>query len=48
MLDEQAWTVGEGCVLHGGYEIEFGPIKRGGRNFIQAAKVELTVNVSVE
>ena len=32
----------------GGYEIQFGPIKRGGKNFVQSAKVELTVNVSVE
>ena len=32
----------------GGYEIKYGPIKRGGKNFVQSAKVELTVNVSVE
>jgi hypothetical protein len=32
----------------GGYEIQYGPIKRGGKNFVQSAKVELTVNVSVE
>ena len=39
---------GKGVYYTGGYEIEFSPIKRGGRSFVQAAKVELTVNVSVE
>jgi hypothetical protein len=40
------WT--QGIFYTGGYEIHYGAIKRGGRNFIQSAKVELTVNVSVE
>jgi hypothetical protein len=40
------WTAG--IFYTGGYEIQYGPIKRGGRSFIQSAKVELTVNVSVE
>jgi hypothetical protein len=38
----------KGVFYTGGYAIQYGPIKRGGRNFLQAAKVELTVNGSME
>lgn len=48
VLDKRRGQWGGGVFYTGGYEIQFGPIKRGGRNFIQSAKVELTVNVSVE
>jgi hypothetical protein len=48
VLDKRRGQWAKGVFYSGGYEIHFGPIKRGGRNFIQAAKVELTVNVSVE
>jgi hypothetical protein len=48
VLDKWRGQWAKGVFYSGGYEIHFGPIKRGGRNFIQAAKVELTVNVSVE
>jgi hypothetical protein len=37
-----------GVFYTGGYTIQYGPIKRGGRNFLQSAKVELTVNGSME
>lgn len=30
----------------GGYKVEFGPVKRGGRNFIQAAKITFELDVS--
>jgi hypothetical protein len=48
VLDKKRGRWATGMFYTGGYEIEFGPIKRGGRNFVQSAKVELTVNMSVE
>ena len=48
VLDKRRGQWAKGVFYSGGYEIHFGPIKRGGRNFIQSAKVDLTVNVSVE
>jgi hypothetical protein len=30
----------------GGYDVEFGPVKRGGKNFLQSAKVSFEVDVS--
>jgi hypothetical protein len=30
----------------GGYEVVFGPVKRGGRNFLQAAKITFEIGVS--
>jgi hypothetical protein len=40
------WT--PGLFYTGGYTIQYGPIKRGGRSFLQSARVELTVNGSME
>lgn len=40
------WT--PGVFYTGGYTIQYGPIKRGGRNFLQTAKVELTIHGSME
>lgn len=40
------WT--PGVFYTGGYSIQYGAVKRGGRNFLQSAKVELTVNGSME
>ena len=48
VLDKRRGRWTSGIFYTGGYEIQYGPIKRGGRGFIQPAKVELTVNVSVE
>lgn len=48
VLDKRRGQWAKGIFYSGGYEIRFSPIKRGGRNFLQAAKVDLTVNVSVE
>lgn len=48
ILDSRRGLWGRGVFYTGGYEVEFGPIKRGGRSFVQSAKVELTVNISVE
>jgi hypothetical protein len=37
---------GDGMFYSGGYEISFGPVKSGGRNFIQVAKVTFDIGVS--
>ncbi len=37
---------GDGMFYAGGYEVAFGPVKRGGKNFIQVAKVTFEIGVS--
>jgi hypothetical protein len=38
---------GNGMFYAGGYEASFGPVKQGGKNFIQVAKVTFEIGVSV-
>jgi hypothetical protein len=40
------WT--KGMYYTGGYEVQFGAIKNGGKHFVQTAKVRFTVNMSSE
>jgi hypothetical protein len=47
VLDGKRGHWAPGVFYTGGYTVQYGPIKRGGRNFLQSAKVELTVNGSV-
>ena len=47
VLDRQRGSWGSGMFYTGGYEITFGPVKKGGRNFIQSAGVRLEVHISV-
>ena len=47
VLDGQRGSWGNGMFYTGGYEISFGPVKKGGRNFIQSATVRLEVHISV-
>jgi hypothetical protein len=37
---------GDGMFFGGAYEVAFGPVKQGGRNFIQVAKVTFEIGVS--
>ena len=37
---------GDGMFFGGTYEVAFGPVKKGGRNFIQVAKVTFQIGVS--
>lgn len=37
---------GDGMFYGGAYEVSFGPVKKGGRNFIQVAKVTFEIGVS--
>ena len=47
VLDSQRGDWGGGMFYGGGYEVTFGSTKHGGRNFIQAAKITLDVDVSI-
>jgi hypothetical protein len=47
ILDASRGDLGNGLFYAGGYEVSFGPVKRGGRNFLQIAKVGLELDVSV-
>jgi hypothetical protein len=46
VLDQNRGDWGEGMFYAGGYEAAFGPVKHGGQNFIQVAKVTFDVGVS--
>lgn len=37
---------GEGMFFGGGYEVSFGAVKHGGKNFVQVAKVKFEVGIS--
>jgi hypothetical protein len=45
-LDATRGDWGNGMFYSGGYEISFAAVKRGGRGFIQAARIEFNVGVS--
>ena len=47
VLDAHRGDWGQGMFYTGGYEVSFGPVKHGGRNLIQAAKLEFEVEVSM-
>lgn len=46
VLDQNRGDWGEGMYYAGGYEAVIGPVKHGGRNFIQVGKVTFEVGVS--
>jgi hypothetical protein len=48
ILDQNRGDWGQGLFYAGGYEISFGPVKHGGRNFIKSATVSFQVNASVD
>ena len=47
ILDDSRGDLGNGLFYTGGYDVSFGPLKRGGRNFIQVARVALQIDASV-
>jgi hypothetical protein len=47
VLDLQRGNWGEGMYYTGGYEVVFGGVKHGGKNFIQSARVTFDVDVSI-
>jgi hypothetical protein len=46
VLDANRGNWGEGAFFTGGYEVTFDPVKHGGRNFLQMAKVSFEVDLS--
>ena len=48
ILDQNRGDWGQGLFYPGGYEVSFGPVKHGGRNFIKSATVSFQVNASVD
>ncbi len=46
VLDNNRGDWGNGMHYGGGYDVTFLPVKHGGKNFLQSAKVTFTVNVS--
>jgi hypothetical protein len=46
VLDQNRGDWSEGMYYAGGYEAVFGPVKHGGKNFIQVAKVTFNVGIS--
>ena len=46
MLDSNRGDWGDGIFYGGGYEVAFGPVKQGGKNFMQVAKVTFEIGVS--
>jgi len=47
ILDANRGNWGQGAFYAGGYEVAFEPVKRGGKNFLQVAKVSFEVDMSV-
>jgi hypothetical protein len=48
VVDGSRGDWGDGVVYCGGYDVVFGAIKSGGRNFLQTAKVGLVVEISAD
>lgn len=48
VLEANRGDWGGGMFFGGGYEVSFGPVKRGGKNFLQAAKVSIEIDVSID
>lgn len=46
VLDAARGDWGDGMFFGGSYEVTFGPVKTGGKNFVQSTKVSFEVNVS--
>lgn len=47
ILDASRGDWGDGMFYAGGYEVTFGTVKRGGRNFIQAGRIVLNVDLVI-
>lgn len=47
ILDRNRGEWSRGVYYTGGYKVEFGPVRHGGRNFLQAAKIRFELEASV-
>jgi len=48
VLERNRGDWGDGVFYSGGYEVTFGGVKKGGRNFIQIAKVTFALEISAD
>lgn len=48
LLDASRGDLGQGMFYTGGYEVTFGAVKQGGKNFLQTAKVVFEVEISTD
>ncbi|MBC8167107.1 MAG: hypothetical protein H7Y20_14715 [Bryobacteraceae bacterium] len=48
VLDRKRGHWADGMFYTGGYEILFSPVKRGGRNYLQSARVSLEVHINLD
>jgi len=48
VLDNSRGDWGDGVSFDGGYEVAFGGVKHGGRNFLQIAKVSFVLEISAD
>jgi hypothetical protein len=46
VLDNNRGDWGQGMFYTGGYEINYGPVKHGGKNFLQITKVSFEIDIS--
>lgn len=46
VLGDNRGDWGDGVFFNGGYEVTFGGVKHGGRNFLQAAKISFVLEIS--
>ena len=46
LLDQSRGDWGDGAFYGGGYEVAFGQVKQGGKNFMQVAKITFEIGVS--
>ena len=48
VLDNSRGDWGDGMLFDGGYEVTFGGVKHGGKNFLQIAKVTFVLEISAD
>lgn len=48
LLDASRGDLGQGMFYTGGYEVTFGAVKHGGKNFLQTAKVVFEIEISTD
>jgi hypothetical protein len=46
VLDDNRGDWGDGVFFDGGYEVSFGGVKHGGKNFLQTAKISFVLEIS--
>ncbi len=46
VLDANRGDWGQGMFYTGGYEVSYGPVRHGGRNFLQSAKIVFEIDIS--